>query len=114
MNIQYNIMIADIDKLNHNLEKMNILQLKWILYNLIQKNNYKVILNIKINIHKIQYNIMIFGIDKNNNNFKLMNILQLKWILYNKILKKYCNKVLNNRIKINLIIILIMEIFINL
>ena len=40
-------MIVDIDKLNKNLEKMNILQLKWILYNLIQKNNYKIILNIK-------------------------------------------------------------------
>ena len=50
MNIQYNIMIADIDKLNHNLEKMNILQLKWTLYILILKKNYKNKLNIKLNL----------------------------------------------------------------
>ena len=41
MNIQFNIMIVDIDKKNNNLILMNILQLKWILYILIQKKNYK-------------------------------------------------------------------------
>ena len=43
-NIQFNIMIVDIDKKNNNFKNMNILQLKWILYILIQKNNYKEIL----------------------------------------------------------------------
>ena len=41
MKIQSNIMIVDIDKKNNNLILMNILQLKWILYILIQKKNYK-------------------------------------------------------------------------
>ena len=39
--IQFNIMIADIDKKNNNLIFMNILQLKWILYILTLKRNYK-------------------------------------------------------------------------
>ena len=39
--IYYNIMIADIDKKNNNFRLMNILQLKWMLYILIQKKNYK-------------------------------------------------------------------------
>ena len=47
-NIQFNIMIVDIDKKNNNLIFMNILQLKWILYILILKKNYKKILK-KIN-----------------------------------------------------------------
>ena len=34
-------MIFDIDKKNNNFKVMNILQLKWILYNLIQKKKYK-------------------------------------------------------------------------
>ena len=38
--IQYNIMMFDIDKNNNNFNVMNILQLKWILYIQIQKNNY--------------------------------------------------------------------------
>ena len=42
--IQYNIMIADIDKNNNNFKLMNILQLKWILYILILKKKYKKIL----------------------------------------------------------------------
>ena len=67
-----------------------------------------------IKFQKIQYNIMMFDIDKKNSNYKLTNILQLKWMLYIQIQKKYYNKVLNNKIKIKLIIILIMEIFINL
>ena len=41
INIQFNIMIVDIDKKNNNLILMNILQLKWILYILILKKNYK-------------------------------------------------------------------------
>ena len=48
MKIQLNIMIVDIDNKNKNLILMNILQLKWILYILILKKNYKKILN-KIN-----------------------------------------------------------------
>ena len=46
-------MIVDIDKKNNLFKLMNILQLKWILYNLILKKNYKIILTkniIKINI----------------------------------------------------------------
>ena len=43
--IQLNIMIVDIDKKNNNFKHMNILQLKWILYILILKKNYKKILN---------------------------------------------------------------------
>ena len=39
--IQFNIMIVDIDKKNNNFKLMNILQLKWILYILILKKNYK-------------------------------------------------------------------------
>ena len=41
-------MIVDIDKNNNNFKHMNILQLKWILYILILKKNYKKILK-KIN-----------------------------------------------------------------
>ena len=41
-------MIVDIDKKNKVFKHMNILQLKWILYILILKKNYKKILN-KIN-----------------------------------------------------------------
>ena len=37
------IMIRDIDKKNSNYKDMNILQFKWMLYNLIQKKNYKLI-----------------------------------------------------------------------
>ena len=43
MKIQYNIMINIIDKNKKNYKAMNILQLKWMLYNLIQKKNYKLI-----------------------------------------------------------------------
>ena len=39
-NIQYNIMIFDIDKKYRNFKLMNLLQLKWILYNQIQKKYY--------------------------------------------------------------------------
>ena len=56
MNIQFNIMIVDIDKKHNYLILMNILQLKWILYILIQKKNYKKIF--KQNI--IQVIIKIF------------------------------------------------------
>ena len=38
-------MIVDIDKKNKVFKHMNILQLKWILYILILKKNYKKILN---------------------------------------------------------------------
>ena len=44
INIQFNIMIVDIDKKNNNLTFMNILQLKWILYILTLKKYYKKIL----------------------------------------------------------------------
>ncbi len=40
-------MIFDIDKNNNNFKFMNILQLKWIVYILILKKNYKKILNKK-------------------------------------------------------------------
>ena len=43
-------MIVDIDKKNNNSKLMNILQLKWILYNQIQKNNYNKVLNNKIKL----------------------------------------------------------------
>ena len=38
--VQLNIMTSDIDMNNNSFKYMNILQLKWILYNLIQKSNY--------------------------------------------------------------------------
>ena len=44
-NIQYNIMIFDIDKKSNNFQLMNTQQLKWILYIQIQKKIYKIILN---------------------------------------------------------------------
>ena len=43
--IQLIIMIVDIDKKNKDFKHTNILQLKWILYILILKKNYKKILN---------------------------------------------------------------------
>ena len=43
-------MIFDIDKKNKDFKLMNILQLKWILYNQIQKKYYKQILNNKIKL----------------------------------------------------------------
>ena len=46
--IQLIIMIVDIDKKNKDFKHTNILQLKWILYILIFKKNYKKILK-KIN-----------------------------------------------------------------
>ena len=48
--IQYNIIIADIGKINNNFKIMNILQFKWILQKLILKKNYKIILKIKIKL----------------------------------------------------------------
>ena len=48
--IQYNIMIFDIDKKNNNFQIMNILQLKWILYNQIQKKYYNKIFKIIKNL----------------------------------------------------------------
>ena len=57
MNIQYNIMIVDIGKKNNLFKLMNILQLKWILYNLILKKNYKVIF--KKNIQNLIIKIFI-------------------------------------------------------
>ena len=56
--IQFNIMIDDIDKNNNKLIFLNILQLKWILQDLIQKKNYKKILK-KIKII-VQIIIKIF------------------------------------------------------
>ena len=41
MIIQSNIMIVDIDKKNNNLILMNMSQLKWMLYILTLKKNYK-------------------------------------------------------------------------
>ena len=43
-------MIFGIDKKNNQLQLMNILQLKWILYILIQKKNYKHKLKMKLNL----------------------------------------------------------------
>ena len=53
-NTQFNIMIVDIDKKNKDFKHTNILQLKWILYILILKKNYKKILNkiLKLIINK--------------------------------------------------------------
>ena len=50
INIQFNIMIADIDKKNNLIKFMNILQLKWIQFNLILKKKYKKILSNKNNM----------------------------------------------------------------
>ncbi len=43
-------MIFDIDKKKKDLHLMNILQLKWMLQNQIQKNNYKKIFKIMLNL----------------------------------------------------------------
>ena len=43
--IQLIIMIVDIDKKNKDFKHMNLLQLKWMQYNLILKSNYNKILN---------------------------------------------------------------------
>ena len=51
-------MIFDIDKKNNNFQVMNILQLKWILQNQIQKKYYNKILKNKIMI-KIIINLII-------------------------------------------------------
>ena len=45
MNLQLNIMMVDIDKKSKVFQLMNILQLKWMLLNLILKNNYNIRLN---------------------------------------------------------------------
>ena len=45
MSLQLNIMIVDIDKKNKVFQLMNTLQLKWMLLNLISKNNYNIRLN---------------------------------------------------------------------
>ena len=51
--IQLNITIVDIDKKNNNLILMNMLQLKWMLYILTLKKNYK-----KIFKQSMIYNII--------------------------------------------------------
>ena len=51
-------MIADIDKKNNLLKFMNILQLKWMLYNLILNKNYKIIFK-KENINYMIIKIFI-------------------------------------------------------
>ena len=56
MNLQLNIMIVDIDKKSKIIQLMNILQLKWMLLNLISKSIYKIRLN------KIKKLIMILFI----------------------------------------------------
>ena len=43
-------MIVDIDKKNNNFQIMNILQLKWILYNMIQKKYYNKVFKIIQNL----------------------------------------------------------------
>ncbi len=50
MNTQFNIMIADIDNKSKNSQILNILQLKWILYNPIQKNKLKKIVKLIIKL----------------------------------------------------------------
>ena len=52
-------MIFDIDKKNNNFKLMNILQLKWILYNLTLKKNYKKILTKHINKRIIKIFIIL-------------------------------------------------------
>ena len=52
INIQFNIMIVDIDKKNKDFKQKNISQLKWIQYILILKKNYK-------KIFKKNYNLII-------------------------------------------------------
>ena len=54
-------MIVDIDKKINNLKVMNILQLKWILLNLILKKKYKKILKIKNNIIYLIIRIFIIN-----------------------------------------------------
>ena len=56
--IQYNIMITIIDKKKNNLIILNILQLKWMLQNKIQKNYYNKVLNNKM-IKKINIILII-------------------------------------------------------
>ena len=51
-------MIFDIDKKNKNFKIMNILQLKWILQNQIQKKYYNKVLNNRI-IKKININLIM-------------------------------------------------------
>ena len=55
MKMQFNIMISDIDKIKNKFQCMNILQLKWILYNLIQKNifNRKFTIQVILMIQKL-------------------------------------------------------------
>ena len=45
-----NIMMSDIDMNNKNSKYMNLLQLKWMLFNQTQKSNYKSILNVIIQL----------------------------------------------------------------
>ena len=59
MNLQLNIMIVDIDKKSKIIQLMNILQLKWILYNLIQKKKYKKEFRNKKNIIQVIMTIFI-------------------------------------------------------
>ena len=51
-------MIVDIDKKNKKFKLMNILQLKWKLYNMILKKNYKQISNNQNIYHNI-YNSLL-------------------------------------------------------
>ena len=59
-NIQYNIMIFDIDKKYRNFKLMNLLQLKWILYIQIQKKYY----NNKLIYKIVEFQIIIINIIK--------------------------------------------------
>ena len=52
-------MMFDIDNNNKNFKYMNILQLKWILFNLILKKKYKKILKIKNNMNHMIIRIFI-------------------------------------------------------
>ena len=54
-------MIVDIDKKNNNYKVMNILQLKWILFNLILKKKYKKILKIKNNMIQVIIRIFMYN-----------------------------------------------------
>ena len=55
LKIQFNIMIFDIDQKNMIYKIMNILQLKWILYNQIQKNIF-------FKIIKLYHYIKLFNV----------------------------------------------------
>ena len=84
-------MIVDIDKKNNSLILMNILQLKWILYNQIQKKYYNIVLNNKM-IKKNEYNFDYKNIYKSL--IKYLSYLKTKNNLKDEDLIQYYEKYL--------------------